>query len=143
MHGDGAADDNLWGNIYHLTSVAEQFYTVSVSTNDISDETSRTLPNVKRFTSVGPVLYVADSLAGDDPYQQRIYISLQNNGSVGTATDIVASLSALDTCVTAIHNSVVIFGDIPAGESGVTMRSSTCPVFISIWIISSVPCEDT
>lgn len=140
-HGDGGADDNQWGNFYLPTD--EHTFKVSATTKDISDETSRTLPNVTWFTSVGPVQYVADSLAGDDPYHPQIYITLQNNGSVATATGIVAILSALDTCVTTISNSVAIFGNMPAGETRVRdiyrlYFNQNCPVGTEVPLALSI-----
>jgi hypothetical protein len=55
MHGDGAANDNLWGNFYLPTG--EQSYKISVTTNDLTEETSRTLPNIAWFTTIGPIVF--------------------------------------------------------------------------------------
>jgi hypothetical protein len=116
MHGDGEANDNLCGNLYQPTD--EQLFRVSVTTNDNSEETSRTLPNVAWFTTIGPVEF--DSYQITDILYQTIYqikLSLRNKGLSAMAPGITAELSSSDTNVTNIsplNNDPI---DIPAGQA--------------------------
>ncbi|UCD38749.1 MAG: hypothetical protein JSW54_04520, partial [Fidelibacterota bacterium] len=60
QHGDGSAGDSLWAARW--ATGEEQTYLVSVRVQDFDAATSRTLPNAARFTSVGPVVCIGDSL---------------------------------------------------------------------------------
>jgi hypothetical protein len=118
-HGDGAANDNIWGNFYLPTG--EQSYKISVTTNDLTEETSRTLPNVAWFTTIGPVVFDHFEFTSTDTVpnpgdQITIRIFLWNDGSVETASNITAKLSSPDTSVTVNTVSYLWYGDIGPGE---------------------------
>jgi hypothetical protein len=115
QHGDGIAGDNIWGTYY--VPAEEQHYAVSVTTQDNNAETSRTLPNVVRFTTTGPLNmsdYQLGNLSGGISVPLRL--SLRNNGSMSTAPAVKAYLSARDTNIIQINPNEQNFGDIPAGE---------------------------
>ena len=119
-HGDDMADDNVWSTTY--ASVVEQSYKISVTTSDLDDETSRTLPSVSWFTTIGPVrLYDSQYPYIDVSYsqhnrRQRINLILYNAGSVATAKNVRTVLSVSDSRISS-HSSSINFGDIPAGSA--------------------------
>jgi hypothetical protein len=121
-HGDGTANDNIWGN-YYLPN-GEQSFKVSVTTNDISDETSRTLPNVAWFTTIGPINLDSIEITSTDTIANpgdkfRIKLKLKNEGQNATAYNITTprELISLDSTVTIASNLLPVYGDIAAGES--------------------------
>jgi len=91
MHGDGDANDNQWGNFYQPTD--EQSYKISVTTNDNSEETSRTLPNVAWFTTIGPVVFNEYKITGNFFNTYYLKLSLRNDGQEARATDILVELT--------------------------------------------------
>ena len=121
MHGDSVANDDVWGNFYIPTD--EQSYKVSVTTNDISDETSRTLPNVVWFTTIGPIKYDSYTIpSGSDTIPNpgdylAFRFMLHNRESQSTATNITAKIVPLDTCASLNTVIVVNYGDIASGET--------------------------
>jgi len=92
-HGDGSAGNNIWGNFYHPPS--EDFYTVSLVTNDLTDETSRILPKVAWFTTTGPVEIDSVSSVRQsafDPTRFLFDIYLINEGVTATVTNVNATI---------------------------------------------------
>ena len=120
MHGDSVANDNLWGNFYLPTD--EQLFKFSVTTNNISEETSRTLPNVAWFTTIGPIVYKGRSpFIIDDSIPNPgdiigFKLHLKNEGLVSTAKDIKAQIYSTDPKIT-VHNFYSAYGDIGAGNT--------------------------
>jgi hypothetical protein len=118
MHGDRSADDNLWGNIYFPPGGS---YLVSVTTNDLTDETSCILPNVAWFTTIGPLNY-----AGMTPFLlpislvpggiNSIKLHLVNIGKETIAENIEARLISNTPKIT-IHERYSTFSNIPAGDT--------------------------
>ena len=105
LHEDGMANDNIWGNFYLPTPSDEQFYTVSVTTNDLTDETSRTLPKVAWFTTIGPITLSSFQIISTDTipnHGDRISyrLTLSNEGQTVTATNVTTNLVSLDSCAT-------------------------------------------
>jgi hypothetical protein len=124
MHGDGAADDKLWGN-YH-TPVAGQSVTFSVTTKDITEGTSRTLPHVSWYTTIGPVQldaahpYIETGLLSNG--RQKIKLILYNADENTTAKNITATISTQDPRVEKIQTDVQRFNDIIAGVADTSNR---------------------
>ena len=128
-HGDGGANDNLWGNFY--LPVDEQSFKISVTTNDLTEETSRTLPNVAWFTTIGPVVldhfeFTSIDTVPNPGDQIKIRMFLRNDGSVETASNITAKLTSLDTGVTVRTIPALLpyveYGDIGADEISESAR---------------------
>jgi hypothetical protein len=118
LHGDGNANDKIWGNFY--MPAVEQSFKISVTTDDQSDETSRTLPNVAWFTSTGPVEISSYQIALSDTIpnhgdQLQYKFNLKNNGSVTTTSDISIRVTPLDTCTSIKTFSDPVYGDIDPG----------------------------
>jgi len=59
-HGDSLANDNIWGNIYLPND--EKNYTVSVITKNLTENTSRLLPNVAWFTTISDISDATDEI---------------------------------------------------------------------------------
>jgi hypothetical protein len=116
-HGDGAPEDSLFGN--HYLPKDEKTFKVSVRSDDLTEQTQFALPNVKRFTSIGPVVfddldyyplidstYIPGNLIGIKMY-------LKNIGTMGTAPDIRASILSTTPLITVRQgNSASEFNDI-------------------------------
>ena len=131
-HHDGAADDNLFGNVWPVPP-DERLYNIGLKAT-LNDTEIINYDDLARFTTIGPLEYADDSLASrstetDKTYNPRIYLRLRNAGSMATATGITALLSTLDTCVTAISSNLADFGDIPAGGSVMSFGSLSSGYF--------------
>jgi len=120
-HGDREMNDGLWGN-YYLPLLEESMYLISVKSEDMADQTQFTLPNVKRFTSAGPVLYngyFANRLRLTT-FTQKFYfkIRLQNLGQQVTVENIGARVNILsaDSCFI-MEDNYEEFGNIAPGEN--------------------------
>jgi hypothetical protein len=121
LHGDGDANDNLWGNFYTPIPDNEEQYTVSVTTDDVTEETSRTLPNVAWFTTIGPLKidhYNIISIDTIPNHGDRIgyQLTLRNEGQLSTAPDVKVKVISLDSCAT-IPVSEREVGDIAPGST--------------------------
>jgi hypothetical protein len=120
LHNDEEAADGLWGNSW-MTSNNEADYEIDVRTYDSTVNTSRTLPKIQKFTTIGPITYdsftpyiLEDSIPNpDDVLSFKIY--LKNNGSESSAEEIEARLSSLTSKVV-VNNYLSSFGDITAGS---------------------------
>lgn len=127
-HGDGESGDGIWGTAWSVPT-GEISYSVSVTTVDSTAETSRTLPNVVRFTTVGPVVFDGLTFVGTDTIPNsgdniRFRIALKNNGSSATATNVTAQLSSDHSCVASLKVlGSPSYGDIAPGESGSLTQS--------------------
>jgi hypothetical protein len=121
LHGDGDANDNLWGNFYLPTPDKEELYKVSVTTDDLTDETSRTLPNVDWLTTIGPIKIDHYDIISSDTipnHGDRIgyRLTLRNEGQFSTAPDVRAKIIVPDSCATIISPER-LFGDIEPGST--------------------------
>jgi hypothetical protein len=121
LHGDGTADDNLWGNIYLPTPDKEELYKVSVTTDDLTEETSRTLPNVACFTTVGPVEpdmvqpFISEAYS-ESRNRESVKVVLHNHGSSTEAKNITLRITTTDPRIDQVSGNGS-FGDIAAGKS--------------------------
>jgi hypothetical protein len=120
LHGDGVANNSLWANFYRPTG--EQSFKVSVTTNDISAETSRSLPNVTWFTTIGPLNYVRmtpyllPEITIEPGGINSVKLHLINNGNDTRADNIEARLYSNTPNIT-IHEHYSRFSNIPAGDT--------------------------
>jgi hypothetical protein len=119
-HGDGYADDNLWGNFYY--SEDEHSFNVSVTTHDRTLSSSHTISNAAWFTSIGRVAYdfwspyiVEDSIPNPgDALGFKLH--LKNEGGETTAKGLEARIYS-DTPKIIVHNHWSTFPDISAGNT--------------------------
>ena len=123
-HGDSLAGDGLYGSYLNPLS-SENVFTISASVTDLDSNYYHLLPNATRFTTIGPVLvedfyfYGSDTIPNHgDPLLMKII--LKNEGTVTTASNISATLTAIDTnaFVTRIINPN--YGNIAAGATATT-----------------------
>jgi polyhydroxybutyrate depolymerase len=116
LHGDENPNDNIWGAAKWFSGLAEDMYTTNLSTRDITEGTKHFLAYPTRFTTVGPVVYDSYEILFHNPSRFSFGLSLRNDGSVATATNISAEISTTDTNVTDILSNNIDFGDIAAGQ---------------------------
>jgi hypothetical protein len=127
MHGEGAADDDMWGNYYIPGD--EQTVKVSVTTNDNTEEISRTRPNLARFTSIGPIVYdtwvpfaLDDSIANPGDLL-AFNIHIKNVGKVAEALDIEARLFSDDPRIE-VPTNYTTYESVAAGATGVSSQAN-------------------
>jgi hypothetical protein len=137
IHNDGDPGDGTWGAMWPVPS-GDETYAVSVSTEDTTAGSLRTLPNVVRFTTIGPVNYEdysfssADTVFNPGDKDLKIKLILKNNGSTGTVKNVSAKLTSTDTLII-ISSTSQSFGDINPGESSISIGkyniriSEKCP----------------
>jgi hypothetical protein len=120
-HADGEANDSLWGNTYMPRQ--EQTYKVSVTTDNMNEESSLTLPNVAWFTTIGPLVLTGDLTFHpwyDSTFhsgnQVKFKMHLRNESSTSTATDIQVKLTSPTPLIT-LADSTFGFPDIAPGTS--------------------------
>jgi len=123
MHGDGIAGDSLWGNFY--TPLDEQFFTISVETEDVTTGTSRTLPKVAWFTTIGPIVLDHYEITSSDTIPNpgnvlRFKFILHNNGITSTAKSITSHLICLDTLSSLTISKELVYSDIDADTTSIS-----------------------
>jgi hypothetical protein len=143
LHGDGDSSDDVWGNNILSTDFPEDEFFVDLYTYDSIKDVSLDSHWPARFITFGPVAYSNYSFAPDFFFYKdsvpfpgaglNLKLTLKNQSSMATATNIAANLASLDTLVSFI-NSISSFEDIPAGDSLVSnskyniLISEECPV---------------
>jgi hypothetical protein len=121
QHNDGSENDGTWGNSW-LTLDEEQQHKIDVKTVDSTANSSRTLPQVRRFTTIGPLSYAGlspyvleDTIANPgDGLSFKFY--LKNEGEEAAAENIDARLYS-NTSKVVIHSHYSAFGNIAAGNT--------------------------
>jgi len=123
LHYDAEAKDGIWGNTWQ-TSESEDNYKIDIRTDDLNANDVRTLSQVKRFTTIGPLKYkgfevvTVDDQTIDPGETHRFKFNLENQGESVTAKSITARITALDTFATVISPLILLnFGDINAGQT--------------------------
>jgi hypothetical protein len=125
-HDDGLQNDGVWANKWTMP-VEETYYSVDVKTKDLAESTERILPDIKRFTTIGPVqLMDANQPYIDAEYderrqRQKIYLVLFNAGSITTARNVKAVISTEDPRIAQMTTSSFDFGDIAAGTADTSL----------------------
>ncbi len=101
QHGDGAADDGLWGASWSAPA-GERFYTVTSRVVDPADLSTFSMPYAARFTTAGPVTCAGYSTIFTDTIPNpgdlvRFVVALKNNGATLTIPDVAARVTPLDS----------------------------------------------
>ncbi|UCH14594.1 MAG: T9SS type A sorting domain-containing protein [Bacteroidales bacterium] len=137
LHGDGDADDNLYGGLKWLSGIDKDIYKVTLRTTDLESDIATCLFFPSYFTTIGPVTVENYTFTRDDTIPNpgdKIYfeITLRNNDPVTIATNVKTKISVPDTNV-----SLTQFGgscdDISPGEK------STATGYCRIEIESDYP----
>jgi len=122
MHGDGTANDDIWGGTKWFTYLAEDIYTAQLSTCDITEGTTHLLSNQCRFTTIGPLVLDNFEITSSDTIvnpsdRLKFQFTLRNIGSTAPAENITSRITALDTFVTVSGEVEPSYGDIATGET--------------------------
>jgi hypothetical protein len=119
-HGDSLAGDGIYGCLSN-TITTEDFYTISASLTDLDSSHSQYLPNVKRFTTIGPVVFESvilyDGYWTGPFYRVPIKLFIRNDGANATAENIRAYITTSNPRVVEIDNNNQAFGNIAAGQT--------------------------
>jgi hypothetical protein len=133
MHGDGEANDDIWGAYY--TPGNEHTLKVSLTINDDTEGTSRTRHNLNQFTSTGPIVVtnpwipwlIDDSEANPGDYIS-FKIQLENTGKINETVDIKAKLVSVDPGIEVLDNEAsygtIIAGDTAESSQGFNIKIS-------------------
>jgi hypothetical protein len=114
---DGAAGDSAWGATWLPTE--EDFYHIAVKTDDAVDSTSRTISNVARFTTIGPIeIFYVDYITYPPlpGAWNWAHLILKNKGSSTTAENITATASACDSLIL-VPSNLLHFSKIAPGDT--------------------------
>ena len=117
-HHDGNAGDSLYANIWPLISDEERQYYVDLQVTQVDTNTViHRMNNLASFTTIGPVVFESYSFDNEPNPGDRmgIKLTLKNSGSTGTATNIQAQLTSLDSLVD-VSGDMRPFEDIMPGE---------------------------
>ncbi len=121
LHGDGSANDLLWGGLFVPATVG--VYGVSVRTVDGGAGTTREPPMAAAFATAGPVTYAGFEFA--DPYGDTVLapgadlslkIGIRHMGDTGLITNVSARVSAVDSLVDAVSVPTVNWGTLFPGD---------------------------
>ena len=118
LHGDGAPSDNICANNILLPSLEEDIFEMKLVTADIK-ETRTTYSAVKAyFTTAGPVNWVDYDIQQLNDSLYSMKVTLQNNGSSFTVSNISARLSTNDSNIPDILSSSILqsYPDIEPGQ---------------------------
>ncbi len=101
-----------------VSSYPEDFYSVSIITEDKVDSSTHTLPNIINFTNAGPLK--VDTFSVVQPNDSVVAITdlyLTNFGTTADISNVTINLISIDSSVARITNSNTSFGKIPVGQS--------------------------
>jgi hypothetical protein len=121
LHGDGSANDLLWGGLFVPATVG--VYGVSVRTVDGGAGTTREPPIAAAFATAGPVSYAGFQFA--DPYGDTVLapgadlslrIGIRHMGDTGLITNVSARVSAVDSLVDVVSVPTVNWGTLFPGD---------------------------
>jgi N-acetylneuraminic acid mutarotase len=148
-HNDGNAGDSLYANVWLVSSPEERQYYVDLKVKRVAiDTVINQFNNMALFTTIGPVTFEDYTFTGTDTEPNpgdrlRLYLSLKNNSTVATATNLGARLISLDTLVS-ISDAIIPLGNIAAGEDSTFEKifviniSEKCPVNTQIPILVEI-----
>jgi len=136
LHGDGHAADSIWG--CRISIPADKgLFGVSMQTDDLSQGSSRRLPGITGFATIGPL--TLDSVAispGLSQFALTLYI--RNNDSSMTVRGATVTLQCNDPWVTGIGAGAGL-PDLPPGATKGTISSilinydrSTTPAYLNL-----------
>lgn len=118
QHGDGAADDGLWGTSW-IVPAGERFYSVTTGVTDPADTSTFPMPHAARFTTVGPIVCVGDTANADPAWGRTVGFRLKfmNQSSSFILPAVTAALLPLDTASRIVSGSPITVGDIQPGQT--------------------------
>ena len=134
-HNDDIDGDGIWGG-FILPVSEEHIYKATVATSDLTNSTSRKLPNVRTFTSVGPVVVVSADTVSYPGDELDLKLTLKNRSSTTPVSEIKARISCLDTFSAKVTRDIdAFFGNIGPGDSktmvwasyGIKLKEETPP----------------
>jgi hypothetical protein len=142
--------DKLWQTLLPVPE-EEAFCRVSITTDDLTESSSRTLPDIVRFTTAGPLRYEDITLTGTDATPNpgdriSFKISLRNQGQEMSVPAVIARLTSLDERLI-ITSYSKIFYEIAPGESALNAGdyavdiSEECPAGTAIPIRIDIASE--
>ena len=124
-HFDGEAGDGVWGNYLGPVSF-EDGYSVDIAITDLDADMYFISPNMVQFTTIGPLVvedyyfYGSDTIPNHGDATLKMKIILGNQGNTTPATNITASLTAIDTVAFVRAESDPAYGDISVGQTDTT-----------------------
>ena len=130
-HNDENAGDSIYSNIWHASSAEENYYVdLKVKQENVETVIHR-MDNMALFTTIGPVVYKNYAFGSPPIPGERIdlEITLANEGSITTASDIKFKIFSLDSLVTVTYNIIYPFVDISPGET--STLTGYCKIQIS------------
>jgi hypothetical protein len=118
QHGDGAANDGLWGTFW-IAPAEERFYRVTTKVIDPSDPSTFSMPYAARFTTAGPISYEGCHITSPDTIpnagdQVRLAVFLKNRGMTLPVPAVNAKVTPLDSGNLASVTPLV-FGTVDPG----------------------------
>jgi hypothetical protein len=156
-HNDGIAGDSLYANVWTVSTAEERPYFVDLKVTRMdADTVFQHLNNMASFTTIGPITCadptLVNYLSNDDTLPNPgekfwLGLTLKNESSVATATNIKAELISLDTLVS-IQTLSQAYDEIAAGENSTTKRwwviniSEECPTNTEIPILVNISSYD-
>jgi N-acetylneuraminic acid mutarotase len=127
-HHDGNAGDSLFANIWPVNPAEEQQYYVDLHVTRIDTGTLiHNMENLATFTTIGPLVFHSVRSRNEDDVLEpgasiRLYVTLKNNGTTATATDIETQLVCLEPSWVDISADTRPYRDIAPGQ---TMQNSS------------------
>jgi len=113
-------DNEIWVGSY-LAPVLEDEYNISLSAYDSTENERFTIPNINRFTTLGPLVFesyqvqlISQLING---YRAYVSLSIRNAGISAAAEQVEVELVSDDSSIISIGNSHQLFGEIPAGQT--------------------------
>lgn len=117
LHGDGIGGDSIWGARLLAPNIEGNFG-ISVETKDITQGTSRRLPDVAHLTTAGPlVLTSVDFLDHPDEAYCEVLPYVKNMGATAPFVGGTITLSCADSGVSSVVPAARSFPTIAAGAS--------------------------
>ena len=115
-HNDASDGDGVFGNAWSVPENEERLYIVDLHVTS-ADTLNMEIDNVGLFTSIGPVSYDSHEIVLNNGSILFFDLNLINLGVSSTASNIVAEISTVDSCVTNVNFGINSFGDIAAGAT--------------------------
>jgi len=120
-HGDGQAQDGLWGN-YIPPMTSEEVYNIDIITFDQDEGGYGLSNNVARFTTIGPVAVENYIITSSDTIANpgdilTFRLMLKNRGLSSTAQNVTSKIAPLDTFALIASSTDPSYGNIQAGST--------------------------
>jgi hypothetical protein len=120
-HNDSAASDGVFGGFWPVIA-GERNYNVHVKTLSMNSGYYSIFKNAVSFTTIGPLVFDGIRNISEDqevnPGDKLIFrFTLKNNGSMGTAVNVMSHAIPLDTCASISKFNIYKYENIAAGTS--------------------------